>query len=192
MNARLALTPLLPLLLLAPSAARAQQGADGPEGAEPQPRHLYVNVFVGAGWPAGNMNVYHDPGLVAGGRGEYSISPLVRVGGQLSFHAFDAERPGTTDNEGVIVMQAFAKALGQWGPYYPFALLGLGAYVSKERETSARRWDGGLQVGTGLEYPVTEHLAVNTGFSFHMVLRGGEESDYLWLEGYLGFLFRQP
>jgi hypothetical protein len=47
-------------------------------------------------------------------------------------------------------------------------------------------------VGTGLEYPVTEHFSVNTGLSFHMVLRGGEESDYFWLEGYLGFLFRQP
>lgn len=185
MNARLILAPLL-LLLFAPAAVRAQ------EEAEVYPRYLYVNVFLGAGWPIGNMNVYYDPGFVAGGRGEYMISPLVRVGGQLSFHSFDAERPGIADNEGVILMQAYAKALGQWGPYYPFALLGLGAYVSKEQETSARRWDGGLQVGTGIEYPVTEHFGVNTGFSFHMVLRGGEERDYFWLEGYLGFLFRQP
>jgi opacity protein-like surface antigen len=185
MNARPIVAPLL-LLLLAPVSARAQ------EDAEPPPRYLYLNLFLGAAWPVGNMNVYHDPGFVAGGRGEYAISPLVRVGGQLSFHSFDAERPGVADNEGVILMQAFAKALGEWGPYYPFALLGLGAYVSKERVTSGRRWDGGLQVGTGLEYPVTEHFAVNTGFSFHMVLRGGEESDYFWLEGYLGFLFRQP
>jgi opacity protein-like surface antigen len=185
MNARFTIAPLL-LLLLAPPPARAQ------EDAELQPRYLYLNLFLGAGWPVGNMNVFLDPGFVAGGRGEYALSPLVRVGGQLSFHSFDAERPGTADNEGVILMSAIAKALGRWGPYYPFALIGLGAYGSKNLETSARRWDFGLQVGTGLEYPVTEQFAVNAGFDFHMVLRGGTESDYFWIEGYLGFLFRQP
>ena len=182
MNARLIVAALF-LPLLVPSASLAQ------EDGEPPARYIYVNVFLGAGWPVGDMNVYLDPGIVAGGRGEYAVSPLVRVGGQLSFHAFDAERPGDADNEGIILMQAFAKALGQWGPYYPFALMGLGAYGSKVRETSARRWDGGLQVGLGLEYPVTRNFSVNTGFSFHMVLRGGEQSDYFWFEGYLGFLF---
>ena len=186
MNARLIFAPLLPLLLLAPSASRAQ------EDAAPQPRYLYVNVFVGAGFPVGGMNVILDPGFGAGGRGEYALSPLVRVGGQLSFHSFDAERPGTADNEGVILMSLIAKALGRWEPYYPFALIGLGAYGSKTLETSARRWDFGLQVGTGIEYPVDEQFAVNVGFDFHMVLRGGTESDYFWIEGYLGFLFRQP
>ncbi len=153
---------------------------------------IYVSVFTGAGWPIGDMNVILDPGFVAGARGGYGLTPLVRVGAQLSFHSFDAERPAVADNEGVILLSLFGKALGEWGPYQPFALFGLGAYVSKVEETAGRRWDGGVQVGAGLEYPASEHLGVATGLHFHMVLRGGEQNDYLWLEGYLAFAFRLP
>jgi hypothetical protein len=170
----------------------ATQPALAQEEAESFAQHIYVNVLLGANWPVGSMNVFLDPGFLAGGRAEYELKPLVRVGVQLSFHSFDAERPGTDDNEGVIIMSFVGRALGEWGPYRPFALFGLGAYVSKERETSARRWDGGVQVGTGLEYPISEHFSANTGLGIHMVLRGSNEDDYFWVEGYLGFLFKWP
>ncbi len=120
------------------------------------------------------------------------MNPFVRVGAQVSFHAFDAERPGEADNEGVINLSLFGKALGELGPYRPFAVLGIGAYVSKETETSGRRWDGGMQFGAGFELPLSEHLSAVTGTALHLVFRGGEQDDYLWLDGYLGFLFRQP
>ncbi len=171
----------------APGLARAQQQA-----AEPFDRVVYVNLLLGANWPVGDTNVVFDPDWLTGGRIEYALTPLVRLGGQLSFHAFNAERGAAADNEGVIAMSAFAKALGVWGPYRPFALFGIGAYVSKQLETAGRRWDGGVQMGAGLEYPVAEHLSVTSGFGFHMVLRAGEQNDHLWIEGYLGFLFRGP
>ncbi|UCC71568.1 MAG: outer membrane beta-barrel protein [Gemmatimonadota bacterium] len=184
-SARLAIVALG--LLIASQPAFAQEGA-----GEPFQRVLYVNLFLGANWPVGNMNVVLDPGTLAGGRGEFALSPQVRVGAQLSFHSFDAEFASTADNEGVIVMGVFAKGVGEWGPYQPFALWGLGAYVSKENETTGRRWDGGMQLGAGLEYPISEHFSATTGFGFHYVLRSGEQDDHFWIEGYLGFLFRQP
>lgn len=177
------------VLLLCGGADRAHAQADEAVAYE---RALYVTLFTGAGWPIGDMNVILDPGFVAGGRGEYALTPLIRMGAQLSFHSFDSEFPYVTDNEGVILMSLFAKALGEWGPYQPFALFGLGAYVSKVAETAGRRWDGGVQVGAGLEYPVSEDFIAAGGFNFHMVLRGGEQNDYLWLEGYLAFSFKMP
>jgi hypothetical protein len=153
---------------------------------------LYFSVLAGANWPVGNMNVILDPSIATIARGEYAISPLVRIGAQFSYHAFDAERLSINDNEGIINLTLLAKALGQWGPYKPFALLGLGAYVSKVHETAGRRWDGGLQVGAGIELPVSEYMSAVTGTGLQAVLRGAEQTDYIWLEAYIGFLFKQP
>ena len=153
---------------------------------------LYLAVLTGASWPVASMNVIYDPSFLATARGELAVSPFVRLGAQVSFHAFDAERPGEADNEGVINLALFGKALGDVGPYRPFALLGIGAYVSKEKETGTRRWDGGMQFGAGFELPLSEYVSALAGTGLHLVYRGGEQDDYLWLDGYLGFLFRQP
>jgi len=165
-----------------------QQGA----AAQDQGPVLYLSVLLGGSWPVASMNVIYDPSFHAIARAELARGPFVRVGAQVSFHAFDAERPGEADNEGVINLSLFGKALGELGPYRPFALLGVGAYVSKEKETSGRRWDGGMQFGAGFELPLSEHVSTVVGTGLHLVFRGGEQDDYLWLDGYLGFLFRQP
>lgn len=167
---------------------RAQEAAETDEWAPA----LYVTFFTGINWPVGAMNVVLDPGMAAGARAEYEVSPMSRVGAELSFHAFDHEAPGLADNEGAINLSALGKAQGEWGPYSPFALLGFGAYVTKDQIVGGRRWDGGLRFGAGLELTVSEHFAVMVGSGFHMVFRGGENDDYLWVEGYLGFDFKQP
>jgi hypothetical protein len=160
---------------------------------EPADHYLRASFMLGAGWPVGDMNVHFDPGFVAGARGEYTLSPMTRVGAQLAFHSFDHEPlPGTVDNEGIIDLSLIAKAVGSWGAYDPFALIGLGAFVTKDQVSNGRRWDGGLQLGGGLGLEVSEHLTVLVGTSFYMVFRGGENSDYLWIDGYLGFDLRQP
>ncbi len=166
-------------LLARPAAAQEQTG-------------LYVSAFTGGAWPVGGMNVIYDPSFMAGGRAELSLGPLVRAGVQLSFASFDAERGADLDNEGVVNLSLYGKALGRWGPYQPFALLGVGAYVSKEIETSGRRWDGGVQFGGGFELPVSEYMSATVGTAIHAVLRGGEQGDYVWIDGYLGFVFKAP
>jgi len=153
---------------------------------------LYLAVLTGGSWPVASMNVIYDPSFQATARGELAVSPNLRLGAQVSFHSFDAERPGEADNEGVVNLALFGKALGDVGPYRPFALLGVGAYVSKEKETGGRRWDGGMQFGAGFELPLSEYLSAVAGTGLHLVYRGGGQDDYLWLDGYLGFLFRQP
>lgn len=172
--------------------AERQPGQEQGVAAQDQGPVLYLSVLLGGSWPVASMNVIYDPSFHAIARAELARGPFVRVGAQVSFHAFDAERPGEADNEGVINLSLFGKALGALGPYKPFALLGVGAYVSKEKETSGRRWDGGMQFGVGFELPLSEHVSTVVGSGLHLVFRGGEQNDYLWLDGYLGFLFRQP
>lgn len=156
-------------------------------------RYFHATFFLGGGWPVGSMNVDFDPGLIGGARGEYALSPMTRVGAQIAFYSFDAEPVAElVDNEGVINMSLIGKAIGTWGPYEPFALIGLGAYVTKDQVAEGRRWDGGLELGGGLGLEVSEHFSVLVGTSFHMVFRGGGNIDYLWLDGYLGFDFKQP
>ncbi len=182
-------TLLALLALILPGPLRAQEPAGADEAWVPT---LFVAFFAGLDWPVGAMNVILDPGQTAGARAEYAVSPMTRVGAQLSFHSFDHEAPGTGDNEGAINLSAIGKAIGTWGPYSPYALLGLGAYVTKDQVAGGRRWDGGLQFGAGFELTVSERFAVLVGTGFHMVFRGGENDDYLWLDAYLGFDFRQP
>jgi hypothetical protein len=177
------------LLLVFAAPLRAQESGAAAEGFTPA---IYVSLFTGGAWPISTMNTFLDPSFMAGGRAEYAFTPATRAGAQLSFHSFDAERPGTADNEGVIVLSLFGRAIGEWGPYHPFALLGLGAYVSKVTETSGRRWDGGVQFGGGIEMEINRYLAALAGTGLHMVFRGGEQEDHIWIDGYLGFTFRQP
>lgn len=185
---------LAPLLAttLALAAPLNGQGTAATAETEAFTPMLYASFLFGGGWPVGAMNVILDPGFMAGVRGEYAVSPMTRVGAQLSFHSFDHEAPGVADNEGVINLSMIGKAVGEWGPYNPFALLGLGAYLSKDQVVGGRRWDGGIQFGGGFELEVSEHLSVQVGTAFHLVFRGGENDDYFWLDGYLGFDFKQP
>ncbi len=182
----------LPLLVLLAQPLGAQEQAEQ-QDAEPFPRLIYVQVFMGGNWPVGVMNEAFDPSFLAGGRVEVSMNrrPLVRAGAGASFHSFDSESPGTADNEGIINLSVFGKVLTSWGPYEPFGILGVGVAVSKN-EDGSRRADPGLQIGGGVELPISEHFSVTTGTEFHLIVRGGEADNRLWLDAYLGFVFRQP
>lgn len=182
----------LPLLVLLAQPLVAQERAE-PQDAEPFPRLIYAQVFMGFNWPVGVMNEAFDPSIMGGGRVEVSLGrrPLVRAGAGASFHSFDTEAPGTADNEGIINLSAFGKILTTWGPYEPFGIVGVGVAVSKN-EDGSHRADPGLQWGGGVELPVSEHFSVTTGTEFHLVLRGGEADNRLWLDAYLGFLLREP
>ena len=180
------------LIVLAVPAVGQEPGTQARDAAQSE-RYFRATFFFGAGWPVGDMNVHFDPGVTAGARAEYTLSPMTRVGAQIGFHSFDHEPlPGTVDNEGIVELSLLAKAVGAWGPYDPFALIGLGAFHTKDQVATGRRWDGGLQLGGGLGLEVSEHLTVLVGTSVYVVFRGGENSNYLWVDGYLGFDFRQP
>ena len=181
---------VLAILLTRPLAAAQEQGQD--EEREGYERAFYVSVLTGAGWPVGQLNVLQDPGFLGKGRVEYAFGdPKLRVGLELGYQAFDVEFPGTSDNEGILNLSLVVKALGTYGPYRPFALLGGGVYNSKS-PGGGRGWSGGFQLGGGLELPISEHFSAITGSGFHLVFRGEDEDAGIWIEAYLGFHFRQP
>ncbi len=99
-------------------------------------RAVYVSIATGANWPVGDMNVAFDADVLFLARGEYAFSPLKRVGVQLGFHSFDSEQASTRDNAEIISLSVFGKALGIWGPYRPFGLLG-SARISRRKTTAA-------------------------------------------------------
>lgn len=188
--------PADPGVVLAPATHRARpeagQASVARQGNDPTAAsRLRVSILAGANWPVGDMNVVQDPGFLMIGRGEYQTTRRLRVGVELGFHSFDAERPGTRDNEGILDLGVFGKVLGGWGPYRPYGLVGFGAYISKEADGS-RRWDPGFQVGAGVELPLSPYLAATAGGGSHFLFRGGGNEDYLWLDGYLGFVFKLP
>ena len=152
---------------------------------------IHTEVFMGAGFPVGSMNLNFDPSFMVGIRGEFGISPNMRGGIEVSYHAFDSEGLTVADNQGVIGLSLLGKFLDEWGPYRPFALLGVGVYSSKE-DDGKRRWDAGFQLGAGTELPVSEHLAVTVGSTLQVVPRDGDPDKLFWIDAYLGFVFRQP
>ncbi len=95
------------------------------------------------------------------------------------------------DNEGIAAVSAFGRALARWGPYRPFGLLGFGAHLSKEADGS-RRWDPGMLIDAGIELPLSPYLAATAGAGMQFVFRGAGNEDYLWLDSYLGFVFKMP
>jgi hypothetical protein len=195
------LTPPLLMLLLTASVATGQEaeaatGAQQPTGqGPPQPyEYIYVELFFGGNWPVGSSNEPFDPSFLAGGRVETDVTarlPQIRAGFQISYHAFDAEGLTAGDNQGAINVSGFGKVYTQWGPYKPFGLLGLGVYSSKLVDAT-RRWDPGFQIGGGVEAPVTEHVALLVGTGLQIVIGRGDEDALTWIDGYIGFVFRQP
>lgn len=170
-------------------ALRAAQG-DRSSAARFE-RLIYAELMLGAGWPIGATNTEFDPSFIVGGRVEMQLKSNLRGGLELAFHSFDAELPATRDNQGVLALSLFGKLTGVWGPYRPFGLLGVGI-VNSKRADATRRWDPALQIGGGAEAPVSEHVSIMVGSSLHTAPRGGEETELLWLTGYLGFVFKQP
>lgn len=177
------------LSLVAPPTLDAAQDPDGGDGEFE--RIFHVELDLGAGWPIAAANTEFDPSFIAGGKVSMLVTPTLRGGAELSFHSFDAERPGTADNQGVVSLNLFGKLVGVWGPYRPFALLGLGV-VNSKRSDATRRWDPGLQFGGGMEAPLSQHVSILVGSALHTVPRGEEETELLWISGYLGVVFRQP
>ena len=176
--------------LLAQTLQAAQQSEAEVE-RQPFERLLHAEVIMGAGFPVGSMNLNFDPSFMAGVRAEFGITPNMRAGIEASYHAFDSEGLTVADNQGVISLSLLGKFLDEWGPYTPFALLGVGAYNSKE-EGGQRRWDAGFQLGAGTELPVSKYLAATIGSTLHVVPRDGDADKLFWIDGYLGFVFRQP
>jgi hypothetical protein len=162
-------------LALLPATAFAQ--TDDPE-FEPA---FHASFLLGASWPVGTMNLHFDPGFMAAARGLYALSPMTRVGAQLGFYSFDSEPipAERVDNEGIVSLSLVATARGRSGPYAPFALVGLGGYLSKDQFSDGRRWDGGMEFGVGLSLGVSEHFAAVVGTSFHMIFRGRKERRLL-------------
>ncbi len=176
------------------SGAQVRSAKEAPpprEQSEGFRRFVYVTIATGANWPVDDMNVAFDADVLFLTRGEYAFSPLKRVGAQLGFHSFDSEQASTRDNAEIVSLSVFGKALGIWGPYRPFGLLGVGAYLSKQ-EDSSRRLDGGFEIGGGIELPASSYLSATAGTGLHVVFRGDRLNDLLWLDGYIGFLFRAP
>ena len=178
-------TASLLLISISPGAGIAQDSSQELESP------IFAELWLGGGWPIASTNVDFDPSLGAGARVEMQVSPLLRGGVELAFHSFDAELPAIRDNQGALALSIFGKLTGVWGPYRPFALAGFGAANSK-RDDGSRLWDLALQIGGGAEAPISDHVSIMVGTTLHVVPRGGQVTDLLWMAGYFGFVFKQP
>ena len=167
----------------------AQDTPDGKDtGPDSDAEHsLFASVASGVNWPLGDMTDLYDPSFMFAIGLERAMNPSLRVGFQAGYHAFDADTALSVGNLKVTNLSLFTKFLGGAGSVRTFSLAGPGAYRVH------RSWEPGIQAGLGAEVPVSPSVALTTGTTAHFVLvRGGDEDDLTWVDGWLGFLFRLP
>ncbi len=143
-----------------------------------------IGIFTGGNWPIGRTRRELDPGFLFGVDLLAAISQRVRLALQAAYHQFD-EKNVNSANVGVTNLSLLANVRQPWGPYRLFVAGGAGIY----------RFSGsahpGVQLGGGIEVPVSGSAYLLAGFALHAV-SGGTPHDPRWIDGYLGFRFGIP
>jgi len=169
---------------LDPSGSNGGSGSNGNGGVVGGGgRGRELGVFSGGNWPIGRTRRELDPGFLFGLDVLTRISTHLRFGLQAAYHQFDEE--ATTSNVGITNLSLLANFDQPWGPYRLFIAGGPGWY------RFAGGAHGGLQLGSGIEVPVTATTYLIAGATLHAV-SGGKPPDPRWIDGYLGFRFRLP
>lgn len=148
---------------------------DGGNGVTGERGELEMGVFTGGSWPLGRTSSTLDPGFLFGIDLLMRWNAQWRFGAQAAYHQF----------ADITHLSAIAVLQQPWGPYRVFVEGGPGWYAFNG---SAHV---GVQLGAGVELPVTSNVYLFTGATAHAV-SGGTPSDRRWLDAYLGFRFRLP
>lgn len=150
----------------------------GPPSTPAEPR-WWLGVQAGGAWPLSPLTDRVNPGFHFAANLERTLSPHLRLGLETGYHSFVVEPPESGEF-GVTNLTLFARFLGGGTSWRPYAAAGLGAY------RAAGSWKPGLELGLGLDFPISPRLALTTGLAAHGVAdtRAG---DLRWIDAFLGF-----
>jgi hypothetical protein len=146
-------------------------------------RGWLLGVQSGMTWPLGSFRREYEPSTMFALQLERTIAPQWRIALQAGDHEFDERLEGAA-NAGVVNVSLLARFTGSAPSVRPFLIAGPGAY------RAFGSWHAGLQVGAGLEVPLTANVSLTTQATLHRVNGGTPKPQ--WAEASIGFLCRIP
>lgn len=146
-------------------------------------RSWLLGVSSGTNWPLSDMRDFYEPSVYFALQLERAMAPNLRIALQGGYHEFDEKFESAT-NLGMTNLSLLLRWTGTAPTARPFVIAGPGAY----RANGTTR--GGVQFGVGYEVPVTPSVSLTAGATMHRV--SGDRPRPMWIDGYLGFLFRIP
>jgi hypothetical protein len=146
----------------------------------------YAGISSGLNRPFDAMARQYDPGPMFAAQLERDFYRRLRLGLQVGYHEFDGRQREPFFNQHLEVVNVTFYTRWRWttGSVHPFIIGGLGAYNSRGH------WDGGAQLGAGLEVPVTGKVSLMSGITVHHV--NSSRVDLDWVDASIGMLFRLP
>jgi opacity protein-like surface antigen len=145
-----------------------------------------LSLHSGVSIPHGDFNTLFDPGPNFGVDLEYRFSNVFSMEGIYTFHRLRGDTIGSVTVGDINLHQfsANGKVYGSSSPVHPFFNFGGGAY---RFESSSTR--GGLNVGGGLQFPLTPAVSLDVMYNFHNVFTSGSSTRFSTLQGGVRFRF---
>jgi opacity protein-like surface antigen len=157
-------------------------GTGGSGGGGPMTKFA-VFLHFGAAFPHGNFNNVFDPGFSFNGGLEYAVTDYFSVEGIFGAHRFENSFVGG-NNVDLFQFSGNGKFyLSAPGTVRPWFNFGVGAY---KFDPGSTRFGG--NVGTGLQFNLTQKFALEAAYNFHAVSTTGTSTRFSTLQG--GFRFR--
>ncbi len=186
-----------------PAVAPADEATEATEATPPAPRaqpddefkHWGLSLHAGVSIPHPDFSDLRRPGPNFGVDLEYRFNKYFSVEGIYTFHRFGGERIGPFGTTGFFIeledlnlhqFSANGKIYAAAGniPFRPFFNFGGGAYKFDPGDTR-----GGINVGGGLQFDVTETIAVEGAYNFHNVFTPLSDVKFSTVQGGVRFRF---
>lgn len=153
------------------------------------------SAHAGVAIPHPDFSDSFQPGLSVGVDLEYRFNKYFSLEAIYNFHRFGGETVGPFGPGNVffeldstdihqLSLNGRVYAAGGNSPFRPFFNFGGGAYVFES--TTVR---GGINLGGGLQFDVTEKFAVEGGYNFHNVFVSGDSLRFSTVQGGVRFRF---
>jgi hypothetical protein len=155
----------------------------GGNGIPPRGAILF-GASTGGNWPVGGMRTFFDPGFRFAANAEVQLTPNFRAGAEVGYHQFAQEPAKSPDNLGITNVSALARFSVPTPFSRAFVLGGPGLYYH------GSAWNGGAQIGGGLEVSAASGVFLTVGTAFHGVGGAPRGQSLQWVDGYIGVSFR--
>jgi hypothetical protein len=178
------------LVITRPTVTSAEGTMGGTTGVSAG--QIYFGAGVGMAMPLGDFGDAASPGLSLGGRIDYMITPVISVGGHLTWNGFGGEDdPGAGIEDASFGITQIGAHARWWFPsaemWTPYVGAGLGFYGLRSEYTvegigdvADTDWDLGLNLHGGALFPMGSNFALGGEAAFHNVM-ADEDAQYLQL-----------
>lgn len=132
---------------------------------------------LGANFPHGDLSDIYDPGFSASLGLEVSAANAFSVVGQFGYHRLRLGRIFSGGDHDLYQLSLNGKAYLASGAVRPFVNFGGGLYHFDPGDTR-----GGLNVGSGLQFNLTQRFALEGVYNFHSVFTPGSNANFSTLQ----------